>query len=96
MAISQEEIEHVARLARLQLSHEEIVKYQAELSSIIDYIEQLKPVDASGIDSTAHYASNEKTTRKDKMGVSHPVDDAHANTTTRVNNMFSIPKVIDN
>jgi aspartyl-tRNA(Asn)/glutamyl-tRNA(Gln) amidotransferase subunit C len=96
MAISKEEVEYIARLARLQLSPEEIVKYQAELSSILDYIEQLKQVDTSGIDSTAHYVSNEKTTRGDKMGASLPVDDALTNAPARVNNMFSIPKDIDN
>ena len=96
MAISKEEVEHIAKLARLQLSPEEVVKYQAELSSILDYIEQLKQVDTSGIDFTAHCMSNEKTTREDKMGASLPIDDALANAPAVVNNMFSVPKVIDN
>ncbi len=96
MAISKEEVEHIARLARLQLSPEEIVKYQAELSSTLDCIEQLKQVETSGIDSTAYHVSNDKTTRGDKMGASLPVDDALANAPPGVNNMFSVPKVIDN
>lgn len=72
------------------------MKYQAELSSILDYTEQLKQVDISGIDSTSHCVSNEKTTREDKMGASLPVDDALANAPAGVNSMFSVPKVIDN
>jgi aspartyl-tRNA(Asn)/glutamyl-tRNA(Gln) amidotransferase subunit C len=96
MAISKEEVEHIARLAGLQLSSEEIVKYQAEFSSVLDCIEQLKQVDTFGIDSTAHHTSNEKTTREDKMGASLPIDDALANAPARVNSMFSIPKDIDN
>ncbi|MCK4655981.1 MAG: Asp-tRNA(Asn)/Glu-tRNA(Gln) amidotransferase subunit GatC [candidate division Zixibacteria bacterium] len=96
MAISKEEVEHIARLAGLQLSSEEIVKYQAEFSSVLDCIMQLKQVDASGIDSTVHNASNENTIRVDKMGVSLPAHDALANAPARVNNMSSIPKDIDN
>ena len=96
MTISSEEVERIARLARLQLSPEEIAKYQAELSSILDYTEQLKQVDTSGIDFTSHYTSNEETTREDKTGASLPVDDALANAPAGVNNMFSVPKVIDN
>jgi aspartyl-tRNA(Asn)/glutamyl-tRNA(Gln) amidotransferase subunit C len=93
MAISKEEVEHIARLARLQLSPEEIVKNQVEFSSILDYIERLKQVDISGVDSTAPYTFGKKTTREDKMGVNLPVDDALANATAGVNNMFSVPKV---
>jgi aspartyl-tRNA(Asn)/glutamyl-tRNA(Gln) amidotransferase subunit C len=96
MTISSKEVEHIARLARLQLSTEEITKYQAELSSILEYIEQLKQVDTSGIDLTAHYTSNEETSREDKTGASLPVDDALANAPAGFNNMFSVPKVIDN
>jgi aspartyl-tRNA(Asn)/glutamyl-tRNA(Gln) amidotransferase subunit C len=96
MMISKEEVEYTARLARLQLSPEAIVKNPAELSSILDYIEQLKRVDTSGIDSTAHYASNEKTTKEGRMGASLTVDDALAKALAGFNNTFSVPKVIDN
>ena len=96
MAISKEEVERIARLARLQLSPEEIVKYQAELSSILDYIEQLKQVDTSGIDFIAHCTPNEKTTREDELGTSLSVDEALANAPAELNKMFSVPKVIDN
>jgi aspartyl/glutamyl-tRNA(Asn/Gln) amidotransferase C subunit len=96
MAISKEEAERIAGLARLQLSHEKIVRHQAGLSSILGHIDRTRQVGTSGIDSTAHYTSNEKTTGEDKTGVSLPVDDALADALTGVNNMFSVPKVIEN
>jgi len=45
--ISKEEIKHIAKLARIELRDEEVQKFQKELSSILDYIEQLKEADVS-------------------------------------------------
>lgn len=47
--ISKEEVQHIAKLARLGLTEKEIEKFQKELSSILDYIEKLKEVDVSGV-----------------------------------------------
>jgi len=45
MAITQAEVEHLAELSRIKLSPEELEKYQGQLSSILDYISQLKKAD---------------------------------------------------
>jgi len=95
VVISKEEVRHIAELARLRLSPEEVVRYQSDLSSILEYIEQLKQIDTAGIDPTTMYASGENTLREDTVGCSLSVDDALANAPARVNNMFSVPKVID-
>jgi aspartyl-tRNA(Asn)/glutamyl-tRNA(Gln) amidotransferase subunit C len=44
MAISIEEVDRIAKLARLKFSEEEKVKFQTDLSSILDYVDQLKEV----------------------------------------------------
>ncbi|MFH1714466.1 MAG: Asp-tRNA(Asn)/Glu-tRNA(Gln) amidotransferase subunit GatC [Candidatus Nealsonbacteria bacterium] len=64
--ISKEEVKHIAKLARLGLSEKEVGKFQKELSEILDYIEQLKKVDVSGINPTSHPLSVENVTRKDE------------------------------
>lgn len=48
--ISKETVKHIAKLARIRLGSDEIAKFQKELSVILDYIEQLKEVDISGVD----------------------------------------------
>jgi aspartyl/glutamyl-tRNA(Asn/Gln) amidotransferase subunit C (EC 6.3.5.-) len=53
MAISEAEVRHVARLARLALSDEEIAVMQAQLSAILDYIAMLQEVDVSNVPPTA-------------------------------------------
>ncbi len=50
MAISKEEVKHIAKLARLGLEEKEIEKIQKELSLILDYFNLLKEVDISGIE----------------------------------------------
>ena len=96
MAISKEEVRHIARLAKLRLSPEEIERFQVELSSILDYIEQLRQVDMTGITPAPKYASIGNAPREDEVEPSLPVDDVMANAPAKENNMFAVPKVIDN
>lgn len=52
--ISKEEVEKIAKLARLGLSEEEIKKMEKDLSSILDYFEKLKEVDISGVEAGSY------------------------------------------
>lgn len=52
--ITEKEVKHIAKLARLGLSEKEIEKFQGELSKILNYIEKLKEVDISNVESTSH------------------------------------------
>lgn len=56
--ISKEEVKHIAKLARLGLSGEEIKKFQKDLSAILDYFEILKEVNISKVESTFHPAES--------------------------------------
>jgi len=67
--ISKEEVKHIAKLARLGLSDEEIEKFQKELSSILDYIEKLKEVDVSNVQPTSHPFEIENVNRKDESSI---------------------------
>ena len=64
--ISKEEVEHIAKLARLGLTEREIEKFQKELSSILDYIEKLKEVDVTGVEPTSHSILVENIMREDQ------------------------------
>ncbi|OGZ19310.1 MAG: asparaginyl/glutamyl-tRNA amidotransferase subunit C [Candidatus Nealsonbacteria bacterium RBG_13_38_11] len=64
--ISKEEVQHIAKLARLGLTDQEIEKYQKELSLILDYFEKLKEVNISGIEPTSHSIKVENVLRKDE------------------------------
>ena len=65
--ISKEEVEHIAKLARLGLTEKEIGKFQKELSLILDYVEKLKEVDVSKVEPTSHPLKVENVMRKDEV-----------------------------
>ncbi len=65
--ISREEVQHIAKLARLGLTETEIKKFQKELSSILDYVEKLKRVDVTEVAATSHPLSAENIARKDHI-----------------------------
>ena len=67
MALTKEEIQHIALLARLGLTDEEVEKYSDQLSSILDYIEQLKEVDTEGVEPTAQVTGLENVMREDEI-----------------------------
>jgi len=64
--ISKEDVKRIAKLARLGLTQEEILKFQKDLSSILDYIEKLKEADVSKVKPTAHSIEMENVMRDDK------------------------------
>ncbi len=67
MKLLQKEVEHMAYLVRLGLTEEEKKKFSQQLSSILDYVEQLKEVDTSGVEPTAQVTGLENVMRADKI-----------------------------
>ena len=67
MAISREEVEHLAELSRIQLRPEELAKYQGELSSILDYVGQLKKADVKKASLAAGGADLKNKWRSDSL-----------------------------
>lgn len=65
--IKKEEIKHIASLARLELSEEEIEKMSDQLSDVISYIEKLKEVDVAGIEPTAQVTGLENSVCEDEV-----------------------------
>ena len=67
MKLSKEEIKHIANLARLELSEEEVTIYDDQLSHILDYIDQLQEVNIKNIEPTAQVISKENIMREDDV-----------------------------
>lgn len=65
--LSKEEVKHIAALARVGLAEEDIEKFQKDLSSILDFVEQLKEVDISGVEPAAHITGLTNRLREDKV-----------------------------
>lgn len=67
MQLSKSEIQHIAKLARLELADEELKKYGGQLSAILNYIDQLKEVDVKGVEPTAQVTGLENILRQDEV-----------------------------
>ncbi len=67
MNLSKSQIEHIAKLARLDLTEAELNKYGSQLSSILNYIDQLKEVDVADVPATAQVTGMENIFREDEV-----------------------------
>lgn len=65
MQLSKQQIEHIAKLARLELTEEELERYGAQLSGVLDYIGQLNEVNTDGVEPTAQVTGLENIFRQD-------------------------------
>jgi aspartyl-tRNA(Asn)/glutamyl-tRNA(Gln) amidotransferase subunit C len=95
MKITRAEVEHVARLARLELSDEEKETFTGQMDAILAYVEKLNALDTSGIFPTAHAVPMENAFRDDETTPSIGIENALANAPDRVGSFFRVPKVIE-
>ena len=65
--LTTEEVKKIAQLARIELSEKEVEKFQKELSTILDYVEELKQVDVSGLEEVAQVTGLVNVQRPDKV-----------------------------
>lgn len=72
--IDREQVLHVARLARLRLSEEEIPRMSSELSKVLDHIEKISELDLEGVAPTSHVIELENVLRADEPRESWPIE----------------------
>lgn len=94
MAISLAEVEHIAKLAKLSFSAEELEKMAKELDAIVGYIEQLNELDLEGVPPTSHVLDLSNVFREDVAQAALPVEEVLGNAPGRKDSYFSVPKVI--
>jgi len=89
------DVRYTAQLARLNLSDEEIAKFQAQLGQVLEYVEKLSAVDVSGVEPTAHAFTVENVFRADEARPSFTASEALANAPRSANGLFIVTKVIE-
>jgi aspartyl-tRNA(Asn)/glutamyl-tRNA(Gln) amidotransferase subunit C len=95
MKITRKEVEHVARLARLDLSEEEKDLFTGQMDAILAYVDKLNELDTSDIIPTAHAVPMENAFRDDEECPSIGIEEALANAPERAEGFFRVPKVIE-
>ena len=94
MPIGNEQVQQIARLAKLQLSQVEIESLSSDLSSIVDYISKLDELDSSGMVPLLSQDSGRRALRKDEPAESLTVSEALSNSPESDPHFFLVPKVI--
>ena len=95
MRLSREEVEHVALLARLELTEEEREQFTTQLNSILEHFEALTELDTSGIEPTSHVIALPSVLRDDETRPSLPTEEAMANAPDRVAETFRVPRIVE-
>jgi len=95
MALTLEEVEHIASLARLRLTDEEKARYREQLSAVLDYMVRLKRLDTSAIEPTATVLPLRTVLRPDVSRPSLPPDQLLANAPAAEADMFRVPPVLE-
>jgi aspartyl-tRNA(Asn)/glutamyl-tRNA(Gln) amidotransferase subunit C len=93
--ISYEEVEHVARLARVALSEEERERMRAQLDAILTYIDKLNELDTSQVEPTSHVIPMTNVFREDKVRPSLSQEQALANAPDRQEALFRVPRILE-
>lgn len=93
--ITPEQVEHVARLARLLLSAEEKERMRRELDAILGYIDKLSALDTADVPPTSHAVPLTSVMRDDAPRPSFPREDMLRNAPDRSGDLFRVPRIIE-
>ena len=95
MEITKQEVEKVAKLARLELTEVEMTALTKQLSQILTHVETLKQYDTVGVEPTATVLGQVNAFRPDEVRPSLPVERALANAPESAEGFFVVPKIIE-
>ena len=95
MSLSEDDVRHVAKLARLALSDDEVQQMAGELNAIVGYVEQLSEVDTDDVEPIANVAGLENITRPDEAGEMLSTKDVLRNAPQSNEVAFLVPKAVE-
>jgi aspartyl-tRNA(Asn)/glutamyl-tRNA(Gln) amidotransferase subunit C len=95
MKISKQEVEHVAKLARLELSEQEKDTLTDQLSNILTYVETLNSLDTRGVEPTSHVLDIKNVMRDDVAMQGLTQEQALANAPDKAAGHYKVPKIIE-
>ena len=95
MSVSPEQVRHIAKLARIAMSDEELERLLPELNNILGWVEQLGEVNTDGIEPLTAVIDQKLRLREDAITDGDVRDDVLANAPDAQHGFFAVPKVIE-
>lgn len=96
MKLSETQVEHVAKLAKLVLTSSEVKKLQQQLSQILDYVDILNQVETTGVEPTSQVTGLESVFREDEFGPCLSKDEALSGAKSQEKGMFKVKAILTN
>ena len=95
MALTEQEVEKVAFLARLEITPEERGRYQKQLNAILEHAQDISKLDVSKVEPTAHILPLQNVWRTDEVHPGLPRDEALSNAPDKSKGCFRVPKILE-
>ena len=95
MSVSSEQVRHIAKLARIQMSDDELARLEPELNAIIGWVEQLAEVNTDGVEPLTAVIDQKLRLREDAVTDGDCRDAVLANAPEAQHGFFAVPKVIE-
>lgn len=95
MSVSADQVRHIANLARIATSDDEIERFVPELNNILDWVEQLGEVNTEGVEPLTAVIDNQLRLREDEVTDGNCRDEILANAPDPEHGFFAVPKVIE-
>lgn len=96
MAINEETVKHVAKLAKLEFKDDEIHDFTKEMDDIIEMVEKLENLDTKGVHGTYHGNTNESVVREDKAEKGMDRNELFKNVKSEKDGFIEVPAILDN
>ena len=93
--ISREEVEHVAKLAHLALTEEELEHVGDDLNRVLEYFQALQKIDTTDVPQTTHAVPIENVYREDVVGQSLSSEETVSNAPDGIEEFFRVPRVVE-
>ena len=95
MALDPQTVYRISRLARIRVDTSEVERYATELSSILDFVDQMNKVDTDHVAPLSHPQDRELRLRDDKVTETNRREDLQAAAPAIENGLYLVPKVIE-
>jgi aspartyl-tRNA(Asn)/glutamyl-tRNA(Gln) amidotransferase subunit C len=95
MSLTLEQVQHIANLARLELTDEELARYREQIASILAHFEQLQALDTEAIPPTASVSAGESTLRADQSHSGLELDELLQNAPETAKRQFRVPPIFE-
>ena len=92
--IDQKTIEHIAQLARLKITNDEVIAYQDQLSKVLNHFQKISQINTEGVEPLVSPSEIEFYAREDRVIKESTAEQMVANAPEKAGNLFKVPPVV--